>query len=175
MNTIDNYLKLFDLTRYDVAKVSGVSQGGLSDANKRSASKLTYRILQALAMATGQTPGKVFDDLLKAERSRDYQAKVYPIKGLIELKENMERSLQSMAWQAIGASGLGYELPAYPWDLIDQLISDYQQTSDSPSNKQLQLISLINVMRIWYEGLDTIGYDMTSKERDHNWKFQPVS
>lgn len=67
MNTIDNFLKDYELTRYEIAKISGVNQQTLAESNKRSASAITVRVLMALAMGTGKTPGEVLDALLKAE------------------------------------------------------------------------------------------------------------
>lgn len=64
---IDKFLKKRNLTRYQVSRISGVGQSTLNDARKRSINTMTVKTLQALAMATGETPGAVLDELLKLE------------------------------------------------------------------------------------------------------------
>lgn len=64
---IDEFLKKRNLTRYQVSRISGVGQSTLNDARKRSINTITVKTLQALAMATGETPGAVLDELLKLE------------------------------------------------------------------------------------------------------------
>lgn len=64
---IDEFLKKRNLTRYQVSRISGVGQSTLNDARKRSINTMTVKTLQALAMATGETPGAVLDELLKLE------------------------------------------------------------------------------------------------------------
>lgn len=64
---IDDFLKQFNLTRYQVAKISGVGASTLAMANDKPINSLSVRVLQALAMATGKTPGQVLDDLIKQQ------------------------------------------------------------------------------------------------------------
>lgn len=64
---IDNFLKQFNLTRYQVAKISGVRATTLAMANDKPINSLSVRVLQALAMATGKTPGQVLDALIKQQ------------------------------------------------------------------------------------------------------------
>lgn len=64
---IDEFLKKRNLTRYQVSRISGVGQSTLNDARKRPINTMTVKTLQALAMATGEAPGAVLDELLKLE------------------------------------------------------------------------------------------------------------
>ncbi|WP_063697116.1 helix-turn-helix transcriptional regulator [Pediococcus inopinatus] len=64
---IDNFLKKYNLTRYQVAKISGVPESTLVSANDSRINSLSVRVLQALAMATGKTPGAVLDELIKQQ------------------------------------------------------------------------------------------------------------
>lgn len=64
---IDDFLKPLGLTRYQVAKISGATASTLNDASKRPINRMTVKTLQALAMATGKTPGVVLDELLKLQ------------------------------------------------------------------------------------------------------------
>lgn len=64
---IDDFLKQFNLTRYQVAKISGVGATTLAMANDKPINSLSVRVLQALAMATGKTPGQVLDILIKQQ------------------------------------------------------------------------------------------------------------
>jgi len=63
---IDDFLKEYDLSRYQVAQISGVRESTLQRANKSdNVSKLQVKTIMALAMATGLTPGAVLDKLIK--------------------------------------------------------------------------------------------------------------
>jgi len=62
---IDNFLKKYNLTRYQVAKISGVPESTLVSANDSHINSLSVRVIQALSMATGKTPGAVLDELIK--------------------------------------------------------------------------------------------------------------
>ena len=44
MHTIDDFLKYSDLTRYDIAKISGISETTLADANQRPVNKKLSKI-----------------------------------------------------------------------------------------------------------------------------------
>ena len=64
---IDNFLKKYNLTRYQVAKISGVPESTLVSANDSYINSLSVRVIQALSMATGKTPGAVLDELIKQQ------------------------------------------------------------------------------------------------------------
>jgi len=64
---IDNFLKKYNLTRYQVAKISGVPESTLVSANDSHINSLSVRVIQALSMATGKTPGAVLDELIKQQ------------------------------------------------------------------------------------------------------------
>lgn len=61
---IDEFLKKYNLTRYQVAKISGVTASTLQTATENEVNKMTVKTLQALAMATGLTAGQVLDELI---------------------------------------------------------------------------------------------------------------
>lgn len=65
MRVIDDYLKKFGMTRYQVFLKTGTSENTLANANKKSASQLSVKVVQALAETTNSTPGAVLDDILK--------------------------------------------------------------------------------------------------------------
>ena len=67
MGIIDEYLKKFGLTRYRVVVMTGISQNTLANANRKDASHLSVKTIQALAEASGETPGKVLDSILESE------------------------------------------------------------------------------------------------------------
>ncbi|AXN36885.1 XRE family transcriptional regulator (plasmid) [Latilactobacillus curvatus] len=64
---IDGFLKPLGMTRYQVAKIAGIGESTLNEARKRPVNRMTVKTLQALAMATGKTPGVVLDELLKLQ------------------------------------------------------------------------------------------------------------
>ncbi|MFL1695629.1 helix-turn-helix domain-containing protein [Weissella kandleri] len=89
---IDKYLEQKNLTRYQVAKISGIQPSTLSDAKKRPINRMTVKTLQALAMATADTPGKVLDSLIELEGD--------PIANFIEahpfINKNIIQDVQSV-------------------------------------------------------------------------------
>ncbi|WP_208423124.1 helix-turn-helix domain-containing protein [Latilactobacillus fragifolii] len=82
---IDEFLKKRGLTRYQVAQLSGISQSTLNDARKRPINAMTVKTLQALAMATAETPGAVLDELLKLQGN--------PIIGFIQAHPFLKKEL----------------------------------------------------------------------------------
>jgi hypothetical protein len=67
MGVIDDYLKKFGMTRYQVTEKTGIPKNTLANADKKSASRLSVKVVQALAEATDNTPGAVLDTILKAK------------------------------------------------------------------------------------------------------------
>lgn len=70
MNFLSKYLDDKNLTRYQISKLSGVPQSTINSAteSKTGTDGITGRIIKAIALATNETPGKVFDDLIKQEK-----------------------------------------------------------------------------------------------------------
>lgn len=71
MNTIDNFLKNYDITRYQLAKESGLRESTLATANNNPVNKMTVKTVIALAVASHLTPGNTLDELLKIEENHD--------------------------------------------------------------------------------------------------------
>lgn len=100
---IDKFLKAFGLTRYQVAKISGVLEATLSLANDKPINSLSVRVLQALAMATGLTPGEVLDKLIKQEGN--------PIINFIQAHPGLDKTLvRDVENLMIDLNGLGADL-----------------------------------------------------------------
>lgn len=85
MHTIDDFLKYTKLTRYDIAKISGVSETTLADANRRPVNKMSVKVVQAIAMAVQLTPGQTLDELLKVRDN--------PIMHFIQAHPYMDQTL----------------------------------------------------------------------------------
>ncbi len=64
-SVLDRYLNQRGLTRYDVSKLTGISEQALSKANKRDPETYTVKTIAKIAQATQQTPGTVLDELIK--------------------------------------------------------------------------------------------------------------
>lgn len=100
---IDDFLKQFNLTRYQVAKISGVRATTLAMANDKPINSLSVRVLQALAMATGLTPGEVLDKLIKQEGN--------PIINFIQAHPGLDKTLvRDVENLMIDLNGLGADL-----------------------------------------------------------------
>ncbi|EDD1528494.1 anti-CRISPR protein AcrIIA1 [Listeria monocytogenes] len=68
---LDEFLKKHDLTRYQLSKLTGISQNTLKDQNEKSLNKYTVSILRALALITGMPISDVFIELAELEKSYD--------------------------------------------------------------------------------------------------------
>lgn len=86
MNLMDILLKKRQLTRYDVAKQSGISQQTLYSANKKAAESYSGKVLIALSQVMTESPGEVLDELIAIEKSRE----IYRAVNFQELKIAME-------------------------------------------------------------------------------------
>lgn len=67
LNVIDTYARNHGLTRYAIAKKTGVSPTMLQRASQKTVSKMSGEVFSALGQAAGQTPGTVMDELIRLE------------------------------------------------------------------------------------------------------------
>lgn len=65
---LDKYLEEYSLTRYRLAKESGISQTTWFNANKRPLDRLTVKQVRALAACTGVTSSTALRKLEQIER-----------------------------------------------------------------------------------------------------------
>lgn len=78
MNVIQSYLDKNNITRYQVYKASGLSQMTLKHAteSKKGIDGVSGKVLKAIAVTLGKTPGQVLDELIALEglsiRQGDY-------------------------------------------------------------------------------------------------------
>ncbi|EDO1161553.1 anti-CRISPR protein AcrIIA1 [Listeria innocua] len=68
---LDEFLKKHDLTRYQLSKLTGISQNTLKDQNEKSLNKYTVSILRALALITGMPISDVLFELEDLEKNAD--------------------------------------------------------------------------------------------------------
>ncbi|EAC5530932.1 hypothetical protein LT01_00325 [Listeria monocytogenes] len=68
---LDEFLKRHDLTRYQLSKLTGISQNTLKDQNEKSLNKYTVSILRALALITGIPISDVLFELEDLEKNAD--------------------------------------------------------------------------------------------------------
>lgn len=83
---LDIYLKQYDTNRYEVSKISGISQQVLSllNDNDKGSDSYTGRHLKAISMIVGKTPGEVMDEIIKLENWFD------GLNGLLSLTSKYE-------------------------------------------------------------------------------------
>lgn len=67
MLLIDTYLQKNNLKRYDVSKLTGISQQVLSNSRNKSALELPVKVVNAIAQSVNKTPGFVLDELIALE------------------------------------------------------------------------------------------------------------
>ncbi|EBI2485728.1 hypothetical protein FLF78_10015 [Listeria monocytogenes] len=68
---LDEFLKKHNKTRYQLSKLTGISQNTLKDQNEKSLNKYTVSILRALALVTGRQVTDVFNELAELEKTYD--------------------------------------------------------------------------------------------------------
>lgn len=68
MNYLDLYLQRNGIKRYDVYKITGISQQLLSTHTKKRIEKYSNKVVIALAEALNKTPGTVLDELLALQK-----------------------------------------------------------------------------------------------------------
>ncbi len=71
MYAMDVFLQKFGLTRYDVWKMTGISQQTLSKANRKTSNDYSGKVLKALSEATGISPGEVLDSIFRIEKDKE--------------------------------------------------------------------------------------------------------
>lgn len=73
MNVLQKYLDQNKITRYQVAKKTGIANTTLANAVKdtKPLSGQTVKVISAVAQALGKTPGQVLDDLINLENSEE--------------------------------------------------------------------------------------------------------
>ena len=66
MNVLQKYLDKNNLSKYKIAKASGISQMTLSHATEdgKKLDGQTVKVIKAVAYTLGKTPGQVLDDLI---------------------------------------------------------------------------------------------------------------
>ncbi|WP_187992133.1 anti-CRISPR protein AcrIIA1 [Listeria innocua] len=68
---LDEFLKKHNKTRYQLSKLTGISQNTLKDQNEKSLNKYTVSILRALALITGMPISDVLFELEDLEKNYD--------------------------------------------------------------------------------------------------------
>lgn len=66
---LDEYLKLNNTTRYQVAKISGISESSFTSIRDRDVSNLSGRFYRAIGLALNKTGGQVYDEITADENN----------------------------------------------------------------------------------------------------------
>ncbi|MBS0937763.1 helix-turn-helix domain-containing protein [Lactiplantibacillus plantarum] len=64
---VKEYLSENDISMYQVAKKSNISESTINSAGNKAIDKLSVRVLSAIAVVAGMTPGELLDDMLNYE------------------------------------------------------------------------------------------------------------
>lgn len=66
MNVLQKYLEQNNISKYKIAKTTGISQMTLSHATEygKKLDGQTVKVISAVAQALDKTPGQVLDDLI---------------------------------------------------------------------------------------------------------------
>lgn len=89
MSLLDIYLQKNGKKRYDVYKVSGLSQQMLASINKKKVESYSVKTIQAIAKTLGKSEGEVLEELIKLQKENPY-FEVYSSEDLLIALENKE-------------------------------------------------------------------------------------
>ncbi|NVY96995.1 helix-turn-helix transcriptional regulator [Lactobacillus sp. DCY120] len=69
MSTLQKYLELNQITRYQISKKTGITQSSLQSTveSPRGLAGVTVKTLTAIATALEKTPGQVLDELIELD------------------------------------------------------------------------------------------------------------
>ncbi|MBC1378025.1 anti-CRISPR protein AcrIIA1 [Listeria innocua] len=71
LKLLDEFLKTHNLTRYQLSKLTGISQNTLKDQNEKALNKYTVSLLRGLALVTGLSDSNVLFELASIEKNYD--------------------------------------------------------------------------------------------------------
>ncbi|MEE8831354.1 MAG: hypothetical protein SOI57_00045 [Leuconostoc gelidum] len=66
---LDEYLKSNNTTRYEVAKISGISESSFNSIHNRDVNNLSGRFYRAIGLVLGKTGGQVYDEITADENT----------------------------------------------------------------------------------------------------------
>ncbi|GEP72054.1 hypothetical protein FD12_GL001371 [Lentilactobacillus rapi DSM 19907 = JCM 15042] len=96
---LDTYLEKKNLNRYQIAKETGVAPTTLQRSSDKDALAINPRVYAAIAQVLNQTPGKIFDSIIKLEEDTDMtteEAKLLLSKTLADLNIDAFVSIEDM-------------------------------------------------------------------------------
>lgn len=69
MNVLQKYLDKNNISKYQISKLTGISNMTLSHAtdDKKKLDGQTVKVIKSVAQALSKTPGQVLDDLIKLD------------------------------------------------------------------------------------------------------------
>lgn len=96
---LDAYLEKKNLNRYQIAKETGVAPTTLQRSSDKDALAINPRVYAAIAQVLNQTPGQIFDSIIKLEEDTDMtteEAKLLLSKTLADLNADAFVSVEDM-------------------------------------------------------------------------------
>lgn len=69
MNLLDTFLKRYNTTRYQLFKLTGISQNTLLNYNKKELNKFNVSFLRSLSMLTGESVVNILIELAEIEKT----------------------------------------------------------------------------------------------------------
>lgn len=72
---LDKYLGNYELTRYQLAKKTNISEGTWQHVNDRDAYRWTVAQISELAKAVGKRPGTVLNEVLAMQQSEGQKSR----------------------------------------------------------------------------------------------------
>jgi len=66
---LDEYLKLNNTTRYEVAKISGIPETSFKSIRNRDVNNLSGRFYRAIGLVLGKTGGQIYDEITADENT----------------------------------------------------------------------------------------------------------
>lgn len=175
---LDIFLKSKHLTRYDVAKKTGISEQTLSKANRRDPETYSVKTIVTVAEAVEETPGQVLNELIairdsdqlyEATTFKELQQKVksqeevFLVKGdfrvFLKEVENSRLSESAELGFYLGSSGMGKTTTWY----ITRILNLFAPASErEKENLKQEIIALYTT-----EFIDQTTAKSTLKQLDY--------
>lgn len=148
---LDNYLKQYNTTRYEVAKISGIPEASFKNLLAQDVSNYAGRFYRAIGLVIGKTGGQVYDELTADEnRIYDFLSKYH-----VHDKERVTKLLDFLLYfkkHDIDVSNISFnrfddEIESGKIEgtqddvmrVIDNLIETFQTMKDNVENGNLPL------------------------------------
>lgn len=153
---LDSYLNSFELTRYRLAKMTGIEPKTLQRASEQEATRINSNVVLAIAEALHKMPGQVLDELIEMEMENDMTTEEAKLLLINVLDEADATALVTVEDMGDGAESIVAEIDLPSGDTVRFAI-----------NKDTDPITKFDV-------LTDLSYAMDDYDHEEDGEFYPT-